>query len=85
MDAARWRRQPETPVSRIAETAVLSKSVPSAASKTVIFIKFDKFGPFLGLVAQRRYLKGFTLMEKGTLVSGTTGPLASGTKENPGP
>ena len=49
------------------------------------FIKFDIFGSFLGLAAQRGRARGFFFIEKGILVSGTKGPLASGTKENPGP
>jgi hypothetical protein len=49
------------------------------------FVKFDIFGSFLGLAAQRGRAKGFFFIEKGALVSGAKGPLASGTKENPGP
>jgi hypothetical protein len=41
------------------------------------FVKFDIFGSFWGLAAQRGWAKGFFFIEKGTLASGTeakTGP-----------
>jgi hypothetical protein len=43
---------------------------PSGLSRQ-LFLKFDIFGSFLRFAVQRRRLKGFTLIEKGTLVSGT--------------
>jgi hypothetical protein len=35
------------------------------------FVKFDIFGSFLGLAAQRGWAEGFFFIEKPTLVSGT--------------
>jgi hypothetical protein len=51
---------------------LLNDPIPASCREVMSgFVKFDIFGSFLRLAVQRRCLKGFTLMEKGTLVSGT--------------
>ena len=46
---------------------------PSSSALLRSFVKFDIFGCFWGLAAQRGRAKGFFFIEKPTLMSGTEG------------